>query len=121
MELPRINYEKANAVKYRYVYGTSIFSENPQLVKLDLKTKKRMTWEDGADFTPGEPVFVSRPGATEEDDGVILSPILSNRADQSSYLLILDAGTFTEMARAKTSVGVQMSLSFHGCYTQQKT
>ena len=29
MDLPRINYEKANAKKYRYVYGTRIFTNDP--------------------------------------------------------------------------------------------
>ena len=39
-----------------------------QLIKLDTTTKQRMQWqEDGC--SASEPVFVARPGATEEDDG----------------------------------------------------
>ena len=39
-----------------------------ELIKLDTRTKQTMLWqEDGC--SPSEPVFVARPGATEEDDG----------------------------------------------------
>jgi len=39
-------------------------------VRLDIKTKQTKLWEE-EDCLPSEPVFVARPGATEEDDGKI--------------------------------------------------
>ncbi|KAK7501896.1 hypothetical protein BaRGS_00006982, partial [Batillaria attramentaria] len=118
MELPRINYDMANGTRYRYVYGTSLFSHSAQLKKLDLDKKQELAWgEEG--YQPGEPVFVSRPGAVEEDDGVILSPVISLDSGKPCFLLILDAGTFKELARAVTPASMKWALSFHGTYLPQ--
>ncbi|XP_076472505.1 retinal Mueller cells isomerohydrolase-like [Babylonia areolata] len=116
MELPRINYKKVNAQKYRYVYGTRIFADNPKLVKLDLEEKKEYSWvpEDG--WFTGEPVFVASPGATREDQGVVLSPVLATREGLRSFLVILDAASFRELARAVAPQGVRMPVTFHGSY-----
>src|SRR3954452_23567092 len=51
---------------------------------------------------PGEPVFVERPDGTAEDDGVILSVVLDANAERS-FLLILEARTFEEVARAEAA------------------
>jgi beta,beta-carotene 9',10'-dioxygenase len=48
---------------------------------------------------PSEPAFVPRPGATSEDDGVLLTVVLQGDRNRS-FLLILDAITFEEIARA---------------------
>ena len=48
---------------------------------------------------PGEPVFVGRPGRTQEDDGVLLSVVLDT-AVRTSFLLVLDAASMGELARA---------------------
>ena len=39
-----------------------------QLIKLDTRTKQTEVWQEEGS-SPSEPVFVARPGATEEDDG----------------------------------------------------
>ncbi|HZW61450.1 MAG TPA: carotenoid oxygenase family protein, partial [Candidatus Babeliales bacterium] len=44
-------------------------------------------------------VFVERPDANREDDGLVLSVVLDAQHN-SSFLLILNAQDFTEMARA---------------------
>ncbi|KAL8608709.1 hypothetical protein ACOMHN_066967 [Nucella lapillus] len=115
IELPRINYELFSGRKYRYVYGTTMLTKLHRLIKLDLDTRTPTYWEEeGCD--PGEPVFVPRPGATEEDDGVVLSPVICLRKhkDKPCFLLILDARSFTELARATTPQGVRIAPSFHG-------
>ncbi|XP_025080912.1 beta,beta-carotene 15,15'-dioxygenase-like [Pomacea canaliculata] len=115
MELPRINYDKFNGRKYRYVYGTGIFGSNMQLTKLDLDKREVVTWkEDG--WMPGEPVFVPEPGAAEEDKGVVLCPVLSKTGKDPCFLLILDGQTFQEIARAETPADLKMPLTFHGNY-----
>ncbi|KAJ3342128.1 hypothetical protein HDU93_003344 [Gonapodya sp. JEL0774] len=48
---------------------------------------------------PSEPIFVPRPGANEEDDGVLLV-ICFDVSDQSGCLVALDASTLKEIARA---------------------
>lgn len=43
-----------------------------QLGKVDVVNKSCVRWKGTVDQYPSEPVFVSRPGATEEDDGNFL-------------------------------------------------
>lgn len=116
IELPRINYEKINGREYRYVYAVSKTEPHPfiadTLVKLDLTTKASSIWSHVNCF-PGEPVFVRDPRGKLEDDGVILSVVL-DATKQTSFLLVLDARTFTELARAQ--VAHHIPVGIHGIY-----
>jgi beta,beta-carotene 9',10'-dioxygenase len=101
-DFPRIDLWR-NTLRYRYLFAAGTRS-NPsqnfvdQLFKLDLESRAVETWfEDGC--YPGEPVFVGGPGDRAEDDGVILCVVLDARR-RSSFLLILDAARFSELARA---------------------
>nr|KAG5710075.1 hypothetical protein BaRGS_030151 [Batillaria attramentaria] len=118
IELPRINYEKCAGRKYRYVYGTSLFTKVHRLIKLDMEKRTPVYWEEEG-YDPGEPVFVPRPGATEEDDGVLMSPVIHLTGEKPCFLLFLDAATFTEIARATTPPGVRIAMSFHGNFYQK--
>jgi beta,beta-carotene 9',10'-dioxygenase len=75
-----------------------------RLVKIDTHgtdpgTNATRWGRDG--WLPSEPVFVPRPGGTAEDDGVVIAVILDVTGDEpSSFLVVLDAATFTEVARA---------------------
>jgi carotenoid cleavage dioxygenase-like enzyme len=60
---------------------------------------------------PGEPIFVGRPGARREDDGVLLVVVLA-APERRSYLLVLDAGSMEEVARAE--VPHDIKFGFHG-------
>ncbi|CAG5131108.1 unnamed protein product [Candidula unifasciata] len=119
MELPRINYDFCAGRRHRYVYGNAIFSSYYRLVKLDVQEKTVKEWRLTQYYYPGEPIFVASPDAKEEDDGIILSPVLCETLDERSFLLILDARSFTEIARAYIPENVQMSMTFHGTYTKQ--
>jgi beta,beta-carotene 9',10'-dioxygenase len=118
IELPRINYERNNARDYQFAYGVGMNKEHPhdfinQLVKIDVRAKMARTWyEDGC--YPGEPVFVAAPGATGEDEGVVLSVVLDGEKG-NSFLLVLDAASFSELARAE--VPHHIPFGFHGIYT----
>ncbi|KAK7093795.1 retinal Mueller cells isomerohydrolase-like [Littorina saxatilis] len=115
LELPRINYELCNGRKYRFVYGTAMLTKVHRLIKLDMQTRTPVYWQEEG-YDPGEPVFVPRPGSKIEDEGVIMSPVISlrNSPDKPCFLLFLDARTFTEIARATTPPGVRIAMSFHG-------
>ncbi|MFL5590598.1 MAG: carotenoid oxygenase family protein [Ktedonobacteraceae bacterium] len=63
--------------------------------------------------TPGEPVFVAAPDAISEDEGIVLSIVLDGRKG-TSFLLVLDAASFTEIARAE--VPHHIPFGFHGIY-----
>ncbi|KAK2600194.1 hypothetical protein QQS21_005068 [Conoideocrella luteorostrata] len=114
-ELPTINPNRAGKA-YRYVYGVSSQGRNifmDSLVKTDLENRKALIWNGPIGHTPGEPIFVPRPGGTKEDDGVILTLVLDGSA-QESYLLCLDAQTLEELGRAETSFPIALGL--HGSH-----
>ncbi|MGK7392642.1 MAG: carotenoid oxygenase family protein [Candidatus Cyclobacteriaceae bacterium M2_1C_046] len=118
MDLPRINYEKVNCRPYRYVYAAGIQIPGnffDSLIKVDVETGEVKVWKEDNCF-PGEPVFVEKPGANKEDDGVILSIVLDAESN-SSFLLILDAKNFKEAARAE--VPQHITFGFHGQFISQ--
>ncbi|XP_072283191.1 carotenoid-cleaving dioxygenase, mitochondrial [Pyxicephalus adspersus] len=118
LEFPQINYTKYNAKKYQFFYGCGFqHLVGDSLIKVDVVTKKAKVWkEDG--FYPSEPIFVPYPNSVEEDDGVILSAVLTPYQDRSTFLLILDAKDFTEIARAE--VPLQIPYGFHGIFVPQR-
>lgn len=118
LELPRINYSY-NGKPYRYVFAAEVqWSPIPtKILKYDILTKSSLKWEEEGCW-PAEPLFVPAPGAQDEDDGVILSAIVSTDAQKPPFLLILDAKSFTELARA--SVDVEMHLDLHGVFIPDK-
>ena len=118
-EMPRINYSRHNAKPYRYTYGAGRMrgedAHDPttsSLVKLDVETGESRVWGD-ADSYPGEPVFVADPNGNGEDAGVLLSVVL-DAASESSFLLVLDAETMQEHARARVPHPIPFGI--HGEY-----
>jgi beta,beta-carotene 9',10'-dioxygenase len=60
-----------------------------------------------------EPVFVPMPNSVKEDDGLVMSVVLdSNKGN--SFLLVLNAQSFQEIARAE--VVHHIPFGFHGQY-----
>jgi carotenoid cleavage dioxygenase-like enzyme len=116
IELPRINYGRCNERPYRYVWGTG---DGPsgwleRIVKIDTHDGASLSWAQSGCY-PGEPVFVARPDAGEEDDGVLLSVVLDGTAGRS-FLLVLDAGDLSELARAE--VPHHIPFGFHGQFSR---
>jgi beta,beta-carotene 9',10'-dioxygenase len=113
LELPRIDYARRNASDYSYAYFTGADTGwIDRLVKVHVKDGSRVEWREDGCF-PGEPVFVREPGAEAEDAGVVLSVVLDANAGHS-FLLVLDAGSFEEIARADAPHHIPFG--FHGQY-----
>jgi beta,beta-carotene 9',10'-dioxygenase len=113
VELPRIDYRRRNSRDYRFAYlAGSRGGWFDQLVKVDLGDGSRATWSEPGCY-PGEPVFVRRPGSESEDDGVVLSVVLDTTAGRS-FLLVLEAARFDELARADAPHHIPFG--FHGQY-----
>lgn len=114
LELTRINYERCNERPYRYVWGVGV-GEGwiDRIVKADVQERSTATWQAEGCF-PGEPVFVAAPGGHEEDDGVLLSVVLGPSGN--SFLLILDARSLDELARAE--VPHHIPFGFHGMFAR---
>ena len=115
MELPRIDYRARNGRHYRYAYAAGLsdgagFAD--QLVKAEVESGSISVWREQNCY-PGEPVFIPSPDQTGEDDGVILSVVL-DASLESSFLVVLDASTFEERARAHAPLPIPFG--FHGSY-----
>ncbi len=121
-ELGTIDYRRRNGRPYRFLYAVSSQGTGPgnrmallgdQLLKIDVEDgAAHHAWHE-AGCLPGEPVFVPRPDGDDEDDGVCLSVVLDGHRE-TSFLLVLDAATFTEVARAELPQHVP--LGFHGAF-----
>lgn len=116
LELPRVD-DRLDGRPYRHAYGVGV--KDParsgfidRVSKLDTRRGELRHWDERGAY-PGEPVFVARPGATREDDGVLLSVVFDARA-RTSYLLVLDARDLSEVARA--SVPHHIPFGFHGLH-----
>jgi beta,beta-carotene 9',10'-dioxygenase len=103
VELPRFDERRFARTSYRHVYGVGHRPEQltgmyNQLVKVDTQRGQHVAWHAPGCY-PGEPVFVDAPGGSAEDNGVVLSLVL-DAAHGHSFLLVLDAQSFAERARA---------------------
>lgn len=115
IEMPRINYA-FNGRNYRFVYGVGTKSKSETcLVKINVNTGETWEWfESGCQVF--EPVFAARPGSVEEDDGVILSPVLHVKSINLVELLILDAKTFQITGRVKHFANGPVTPTLHGIF-----
>ncbi|KAG2488934.1 hypothetical protein HYH03_012555 [Edaphochlamys debaryana] len=117
IEFPAVS-PAVRGLPYRYAYGTAAVRPTNMgnaLARHDLQEGTSKIWfEPGA--MPSEPCFVPRPGATREDDGVVLAPIA--RGDGGSQLLVLDGGSWEELARVQLPFAVPYR--FHGAWVPQE-
>ncbi|KAK2577240.1 hypothetical protein KPH14_003385 [Odynerus spinipes] len=122
-ETPRINYDSHLGMEYRYFYAISsdVDIANPgTLIKVDTVTKSRKTWYE-KNVYPSEPIFVSDPHGKKEDDGVVLSALVWGQDRETEVgLLILDAETFTEIARVTFDTPGPVPKCLHGWFTLHK-
>ena len=88
-----------------------------QLVKLDVQTGSSWCWSDSL-WSPSEPVFVPRPGdaSDAEDAGVLLASLLHVADPRRTALLVLDAQSMTELARADVTADAAIAKDFHGLF-----
>ena len=124
-ELPTLN-PSYYLRDYRYAYGVNRSGQNRTLIydrilKVDLDKAKKGDSKGSAKFwiedqcTPSEPVFVPTPDAKAEDDGVLLSVVLDGRR-RTGFLLVLNAQTMEEIARADMPTGMIAPHNFHGAF-----
>jgi len=112
-ELPVIDYGRRNGQPYRYTYGVSgSYDEDwfNVLAKVDVSDGSFELWHEPGCY-PSEPVFVRDPESDEEDGGVALSVVLDTHSGRS-FMLVLDARTWQEIARAEAPQHVPFG--FHG-------
>lgn len=114
--LPNFNVERFQGKPYNFVYGTSVAGKETsdfidELVKVDISARNiTHIWSEEHCFTT-EPVFVANPDGVAEDDGVVMSAIYDSKRD-TSFMLLLNATDFAELARIE--LGFKIQAHFHG-------
>lgn len=114
-EFPAVNPRWRGRGDYKFCWGVAAARPAPagdSLVKVTLgASTKPVTWREPGCLT-GEPVLVPRPGGTREDDAALLSIVTG--AGGASFLLVLDACTMKELARAP--LAASLPYGFHGLW-----
>lgn len=115
LDMPTIN-ENFRFQKYCFVYGIALKSDhlhlsNITVVKKDVcRSNRDQVWDVPYHY-PVEAWFVPTPGGHEEDDGILMTPVLDG-PNRKSYLAIIDAKTMTTVNSAILPTVVPFSL--HG-------
>ena len=82
-------------------------------LKHDLVTGTSEVFDHGAGRAAGEPVFVSRPDATAEDDGWLIT-FVHDGNDDSAEFAVLDAQDFSRGYVARVKLPQRVPFGFHG-------
>jgi len=114
-EFPRVAGRVLNQ-KHRYGYTAGgAVSANPvgQTIKHDFDQGTSTAYDHGPTRQAGEPVFVSRSGGTEEDDGWLLLTVFDADTNTSD-IVILDAADIDGDEVARIQLPVRIPHGFHG-------
>lgn len=100
---------------YRYGYCAQVDSHSMYwpTVKHDLVTGERTVFDHGAGRAAGEPVFVARPGSTDEDDGWLVTFVHDGNTDSAEFV-VLDARDFDRGYVARVKLPQRVPFGFHG-------
>jgi all-trans-8'-apo-beta-carotenal 15,15'-oxygenase len=109
-EFPRIDPRRVGT-KHRFTYGVIANG----IARWDWEKAARATFAYGPDGRSEEPIFVPRPGATEEDDGWIVTTLLNQRAAHTE-LAIFDARHISDGPLARLACPYALPLGFHGAF-----
>ncbi|AFY94507.1 carotenoid oxygenase family protein [Chamaesiphon minutus] len=121
-EFPTIN--PANVgYPYRYVYMGAAQTCNgnaplQSILKLDRETGEQQLWTAAPTGYVNEPVFVPRPGGTQEDDGWLIAMIYDGAKDRSA-VVVLDAADLTKGAVATLHLTHHIPYGLHGSWTDE--
>jgi beta,beta-carotene 9',10'-dioxygenase len=115
MEFPVVDTRKVFGNEQHTLFGANPFingAEPSRVFRVDLRQDTVKHFERPG-FIFGEPVFVGRPGSSQEADGVVLS-VGTHLDGGHSQLVILDATSMEPLATA--SIEVSVPLGFHGSF-----
>lgn len=108
-DMPAYNM-RTRGKKHCFFWGLNTFTNHStsfydnSVVKSNTCTGEVVAWKSKFVWV-GEPVFVARPGATEEDDGAVIITALDGNAKRSdgglgrTMFVVLDGQTMKEQAR----------------------
>lgn len=107
---------------YRYGYCAQVDSDSMHwpTVKHDLVTGRREVFDHGPGRAAGEPVFVARPGSTDEDDGWLVT-FVHDGNDDSAEFAVLDAQDLSRGYVAQVKLPQRVPFGFHGNWVPDRT
>ncbi|MDN3918774.1 carotenoid oxygenase family protein [Roseateles violae] len=94
LDLPQVHPERFGRARAGICWGSGLDAAGAsrffdRTLRLDLERREQRSWQR-PDAIQLEPLFVPRPGGTEEDDGVLLVPTLAD-ADDTTRIGVVDA------------------------------
>jgi carotenoid cleavage dioxygenase len=105
--------------KNRFAYLQAIPHEIPAtfdaLLKVDIHTGKTERYDYGPGVYGSEAPFAARPGATEEDDGYLMT-FVTDTADWSSRCLVFDAKCISDGPVATVHIPFRVPAGFHATW-----
>lgn len=114
-EFPRCH-PSLSSKSYRYGYSVAVASSGfPAIFKHDLKAGSAATFDVGPGRHAGEPYFVPRSGATDEDDGYLLTFVFDQATSRSEFV-IYDARDAARAPVARVHLPVRVPYGFHGSW-----
>lgn len=122
-EFPRINPSRTGK-PYRFAWIACHPADRKQglqqtLARVDVESGAVATHDFGPDAYVGEPVFVPRPGASEEDDGVVLATLF-DAAARRSILVGLDARDMAARPLFRAPIGQAVPYALHGFFSPDR-
>lgn len=118
VEFPRIN-EQLLGRKTRYGYAAKMAKSSVPLIdgliKYDFSSGKSQTHQFGVGRYGGEAVFAPRPGATDEDDGWLMT-FVYDTGEEASELVIVNAQDMSSTPVARVLIPQRVPYGFHGTW-----
>lgn len=114
-EFPR-HRDSLSTQNYRFGYTVSPSRDETAgwpSVKHDLHSGERWSFDHGAGRAAGEAVFVAKEGATDEDDGWLLT-FVHDLNNETTDFVVMDAGDFDRGYVAKVTLPQRVPFGFHG-------
>jgi carotenoid cleavage dioxygenase len=120
-EFPR-HRGRLTAKPYRYGYTVSPSTARSEwpTIKHDLHTGERWVFDHGVGRGAGESVFIGREGATDEDDGWLMT-FVHDVPNETAELVILDAQDFDRGEVARVKLPQRVPYGFHGNWVSDRS
>jgi all-trans-8'-apo-beta-carotenal 15,15'-oxygenase len=109
-EFPRTDPRRVGE-RHRFTYGVVANG----LARWDWQAGRSETFAYGADTRSEEPVFIPRPGGTDEADGWLIATALNQRTERTE-LVVFDARRVAEGPIARLACPYALPLGFHGAF-----
>ncbi len=117
-EFPRLNEQllgRPNRYGYTARAAASSMPLFDGLIKYDLLNGSSQTHEFGRGRYGGEGVFVPQPGATDEDDGWLLT-FVYDEIENTSELVVISAKDMASEPVARIMIPTRVPYGFHGAW-----